>query len=196
MNKFIFDMAYAFRPGTVHSTATDTTVHQHTSLASVIYHFSLLGKVETMSIVPPLQYLPRVGTVRRLLGLLLLLGLLVGCQDSGNNGSLAPSPASSPPVEQQAITNLLDLYRTAVMQEDSDRLAALLQPTALLSQAVLVAVPDATPHDGRLSRSAEVPSPFLDVMSAAFRSLRVTAVALEELQIAADRQNDLRLAGI
>ena len=37
--KFIFDMAYTLRTGTVHSTATDTTVYQHGLLASVIYHF-------------------------------------------------------------------------------------------------------------------------------------------------------------
>jgi long-subunit fatty acid transport protein len=36
---WLFDMAYTFRAGTVHSTATDTTAHQHAVLASVIYHF-------------------------------------------------------------------------------------------------------------------------------------------------------------
>lgn len=36
---WLFDMAYTFRAGTVHSTATDTTAHQHAILASVIYHF-------------------------------------------------------------------------------------------------------------------------------------------------------------
>jgi len=35
----LFDIAYTFRTGTVHSTATDTAVHQHTILASAIYHF-------------------------------------------------------------------------------------------------------------------------------------------------------------
>jgi long-subunit fatty acid transport protein len=39
VNRVLFDMAYTFRTGTVHSTATDTAVHQHTILASVIYHF-------------------------------------------------------------------------------------------------------------------------------------------------------------
>jgi long-subunit fatty acid transport protein len=39
VNKLLFDMAYTFRTGTVHSTATDTAVYQHTILASVIYHF-------------------------------------------------------------------------------------------------------------------------------------------------------------
>jgi long-subunit fatty acid transport protein len=36
---FIFDIAYVFRTGTVKSAATDTTVHQHTLLSSIIYHF-------------------------------------------------------------------------------------------------------------------------------------------------------------
>jgi long-subunit fatty acid transport protein len=39
VNRLLFDMAYTFRTGTVHSTATDTAIHQHTILASVIYHF-------------------------------------------------------------------------------------------------------------------------------------------------------------
>jgi hypothetical protein len=39
VNRVLFDMAYTFRTGTVHSTATDTAVYQHTILASVIYHF-------------------------------------------------------------------------------------------------------------------------------------------------------------
>lgn len=36
---FIFDLAYTFRTGTVPSQATDTSVQQHTVLASLIYHF-------------------------------------------------------------------------------------------------------------------------------------------------------------
>ncbi len=39
INKFIFDMAYTFRTGTVHSEATNTGVAQHGILASIIYHF-------------------------------------------------------------------------------------------------------------------------------------------------------------
>jgi hypothetical protein len=39
IGKFLFDMAYTFRAGTVASEATDTTVYQHTFLASVIVHF-------------------------------------------------------------------------------------------------------------------------------------------------------------
>jgi long-subunit fatty acid transport protein len=39
IKKFIFDLAYTFRTGTVQSSATETTVYQHTLLGSVIYHF-------------------------------------------------------------------------------------------------------------------------------------------------------------
>ncbi len=35
----IFDVAYTFRAGTVETIATDTTIHQHKVLASLIYHF-------------------------------------------------------------------------------------------------------------------------------------------------------------
>lgn len=39
IRSFLFDVAYTFRTGKVESQATDTTVHQHKVLASVIYHF-------------------------------------------------------------------------------------------------------------------------------------------------------------
>jgi hypothetical protein len=39
LGKFLFDIAYVFRAGTIQSTVTDTTVSQHTFVASVIYHF-------------------------------------------------------------------------------------------------------------------------------------------------------------
>jgi long-subunit fatty acid transport protein len=39
INKLIFDLAYTFRTGTVHSEATNTAVFQHGLLASVIYLF-------------------------------------------------------------------------------------------------------------------------------------------------------------
>jgi long-chain fatty acid transport protein len=39
INKLIFDLAYTFRTGTVHSVATNTSVFQHGLLASVIYRF-------------------------------------------------------------------------------------------------------------------------------------------------------------
>ena len=39
VKKLIFDLAYTFRTGTVQSSATETTVYQHTLFGSVIYHF-------------------------------------------------------------------------------------------------------------------------------------------------------------
>ena len=39
INRWIFDIAYTFRTGRVHSQATDTTVYQHGLLTSLIYHF-------------------------------------------------------------------------------------------------------------------------------------------------------------
>ena len=39
LGKFLFDVAYVFRTGISKSTATDTTVLQHSLLASMIYHF-------------------------------------------------------------------------------------------------------------------------------------------------------------
>jgi hypothetical protein len=76
--------------------------------------------------------LGRPGNASRGLLLVGLALLLVGCSGGGDSGSLdrepgsgAPPP-SAPPVEQTAAQNLLDLYRTAVMQEDIDQLQALL----------------------------------------------------------------------
>jgi long-subunit fatty acid transport protein len=39
IKQILFDMAYEFRTGAVKSEATETSVHQHRILASVIYHF-------------------------------------------------------------------------------------------------------------------------------------------------------------
>ena len=39
VKQFVFDLAYTFRAGTVQSSATETTIHQHTIVGSVIYHF-------------------------------------------------------------------------------------------------------------------------------------------------------------
>ena len=60
-------------------------------------------------------------------GLLVLLGLglWAGCSASDKQTLTAPT-AASPQLEQQAIANLFDLYRQALLQEDIDRLQALL----------------------------------------------------------------------
>ena len=73
----------------------------------------------------------RAGPVGHPLGVLLGLGLLlVGCNNSGNQGRLAPQSGPTPALERQAVDNLLTLYRTALRQADIDRVDALLQPTA------------------------------------------------------------------
>src|SRR6266566_4379755 len=59
---------------------------------------------------------------------LVLLGLALlwaGCSTSDKQTLTAPT-AASPQSEQQAIANLFDLYRQALLQEDIDRLQALL----------------------------------------------------------------------
>src|SRR5713101_3765502 len=70
-------------------------------------------------------------------GLSVLCGLtlfLLGCNSGGKSGELSPQAARTPRLEQQAVDNLLDLYHTALMQEDVDRLQELLQPAAAHSQ--------------------------------------------------------------
>ena len=39
LGPWVLDVAYTFRTGTVQTSATDTAVHQHTLLSSLIYHF-------------------------------------------------------------------------------------------------------------------------------------------------------------
>jgi hypothetical protein len=55
---------------------------------------------------------PGVPHVLMLLGLALFLS---GCDPGGNQGSLSPSDDPSAPGEQQAVDNLLALYREAVL---------------------------------------------------------------------------------
>src|SRR6266699_3129357 len=71
--------------------------------------------------------------LRKTLCVLLGLGLLLaGCGTSDHHNVTAPT-AASPQLEQQAITNLLDLYRQALLQEDIDRLHKLTDSGALLT---------------------------------------------------------------
>jgi hypothetical protein len=60
-------------------------------------------------------------------GLLGLAVLPAGCgEGGGESGDLTPQAAPTPQLEQAAVQNLLDLYRTATLQEDIDRLQELL----------------------------------------------------------------------
>jgi hypothetical protein len=70
-------------------------------------------------------------------------------------------------VEQQAIQRLLDLYREAVLQEDIDRLQALLQPTPALTQ-VAAQHPARQAADGAFADLAT----FREALSATFVTTR------------------------
>ena len=64
---------------------------------------------------------------------LMLLGLalcLFGCDPGGNQGHLSTADGPSAQAEQQVIQRLLGLYRQAVLEEDIDRLQALLDAHA------------------------------------------------------------------
>jgi len=64
------------------------------------------------------------------LALIALLLLLAGCTSGGDQGQATAPSAPSPRVERQALANLLALYQEAVVAEDSERLQALLAPSA------------------------------------------------------------------
>jgi hypothetical protein len=107
-----------------------------------------------------------------------LISLISACDPGGNPGSLSSQPAPSAPAEQQAIQRLLDLYRVAVLQEDIDRLQALLQPTPALAQtAAQPAAPQAT--DGTFTDLAT----FRQALSAPFVTQAVTALELPAIVI-------------
>jgi hypothetical protein len=123
--------------------------------------------------------LGRQGPLGRDLLLVGLALLLVGCSGGGDSGSLtpvsqpsAPTPDGAPPpgtapagssaaLEQQATQNLVGLYRTAIVQEDSDRLEALLAGDG-----------------GAVARGS-----FLDAMVATFQRHAVLDLQLREVAI-------------
>lgn len=114
------------------------------------------------------------GGVRPLLGLLGLALWWGGCSSGGDSGSLtaespssapsggsAPAAGSSAASEQKATRNLVDLYRTAVVQEDSDRLQALLEGGG----------------------GAFAGGTFLEAMVTTFQRLAVTALQLSDVAL-------------
>jgi hypothetical protein len=78
-------------------------------------------------------------------------------------------------VEQQAIGNVIELYREALLSEDIDRLQALLAPAASAASTQ--------------SRNATTPTAFRRSISDSFRSRTILAHTLQEVAIAADRQS-------
>ena len=113
---------------------------------------------------------------------LLLLGLalfLSGCDPGGNQGSLSSQPAPSAPGEQQAVDNLLALYREAVLAEDIDRLQALLQPEPALTQTA------GAPRTARQEPSGAFAdlAVFRQALSDTFLAHAVTALELPETEV-------------
>src|SRR5262249_19697171 len=112
---------------------------------------------------------------------------LVRCTTGGNNGSLSTQNTPNPAEEQQAVRNVVALYRTALLLEDIDSLQTLLaaasSPDALGSVARLAALP--APRDTGLQELQA----FRDTVSTQFRERTLTAIDIPDdtIQIAADR---------
>ena len=128
--------------------------------------------------LPPWRGKVRMGGIQ-CLGLLLALCLfLAGCGPSGDSsGNVAPPTSPSANIERQAIENLLDLYRDALLEEDIDRLQSLLQSNP--AQA------NANPQ----TRAFATLSAFRQALSDTFRSRTVLAYVLQDVVIASDRRS-------
>src|SRR5262249_21722220 len=132
----------------------------------------------------------RAGLVGFPLGVLLGLGLLlVGCNNSGNQGHLAPQSGPTPALERQAMDNLLTLYRTALRQADIDRVDALLQPSAPSAPAGAVGESRAQQQaaDGAVTDVQALRM----TLTTIFHSRTVTALDIlaDTIQVASDRRS-------
>jgi hypothetical protein len=122
----------------------------------------------------PLLRQPWPGWARACQYLWILCGLtllLLGCNSGGQNGEISPQAVRNTRLEQQAVENLLALYRTALQQEDIDRLQDLLQPAPVPSQ------------DGWQERGA-----FLSTIAATFRSSVVLDLLLTGVDMHLDSE--------
>ena len=72
----------------------------------------------------PVWHWPPWGALALLAGLLMLLG---SCSSGGDGGQVVPPTTPSPALQQHTVADLLTLYRTALVQQDIDRLDTLLQ---------------------------------------------------------------------
>ena len=116
-----------------------------------------------------------------LLGLTLLW--LWSCSNGGESGRSPSQSTPSPTVERQAVEQVLDLYRTAILQEDIDRLQALFQPEAV--------APSGVRRQEAGGALTDVPA-FLEAMRATFRTR--TILGLEHLEADFQLAADLRSA--
>lgn len=124
------------------------------------------------------------------LRLLILFALLLGlasCRSDGESGQL-PSPSTrNPPLERQAIVNLVELYRQAVMQEDIDRLQDLLLPAAPESAVEASSASSINTVIGDFATAAA----FRRAMAQMFRTHTVTALHIpaDTVQVADNRRS-------
>ncbi len=103
------------------------------------------------------------------MGLLLVCGLtLTGCGASGDIDDLQPPEGAGEVVEQQSVNNLLEAYRTALLQEDIDRLQVLFRPQEVASAPVRA---------------------FLDHITETFRTMSTTDIELQPPLLTADRRS-------
>ena len=102
--------------------------------------------------------------------------LLSRCSPSGDRvGDVSTPTEPSAQVERQAIENLLELYREAILNEDIDRLQSLLAPE--------------TPVSSTQSRSVITATTFHQTVSDTFRHRTILAHHLQTESIAEDRQS-------
>jgi len=119
-----------------------------------------------------------------------LLGLgflLVGCNQSGNQGNLTSQSSPAPVLERQAVDNLLTLYRTALRQADIDRVDALVASAAAqamtsVAQRTQRQVEEGTVTDVQALRAT---------LTATFRTRTVIALDIQAdtIQVAPDRRS-------
>ena len=124
------------------------------------------------------------------LGVLLGLGLmLVGCNNSGNQGHLASQSSPPPAMERQVVANLLTLYLTALRQADIDRVDALLSPAAPQAQAV-ASGQQSSLRQGAAGAVTDVEA-LRATLSATFRTRTVTALDIptDTVRVAPDNRS-------
>jgi nitrous oxidase accessory protein NosD len=115
------------------------------------------------------------------------LGLLLLCVSCSSGGSDTLGTPPSTHLETQAIGQVLDLYRTAMVQEDIDRLSELLQLGSAVAQSQALSQ-QVAPQPAADQRTVDAPT-FLTTVSAMFRTRTITALEQQEITIAADRRS-------
>jgi hypothetical protein len=111
---------------------------------------------------------------------------LLGFNSGGKSGELSPQSAPTPRLEQQAVDNLLALYRTALRQADIDRIDKLLEPAAPQAPTAAMVAPRA---QGQVEEGAVTDIQGLRTpLTTTFRTRTVTALDIltDTIQVAPD----------